>query len=296
VEHYLYDYWPIIQRPKLEWPKGARLAFWIGLNVEHFELGKPSTSITPVTAGFVPDPLNHGWRDYGARVGIWRTMEALDAYGIRASVPLNSDVCNLYPQIIEEGRKRNWVWLVHGKNHSTKETGMPVEEERSYLNEVVSTIRMVTGEQPRGWLGPSLTETFNTPDLLAEAGITYICDWCNDDQPYPMKVKTGQMISIPYAIELNDLSLVLGRGYSGPELGQALMDQFDVLYEEGTKTGRVMAVALHPFIAGQPFRHRYLDRALQYIAGHDGVWMATSDEIADWYYRHYYDQAVAHGR
>jgi hypothetical protein len=111
-----------------------------------------------------------------------------------------------------------------------------------------------------------------------------------------MKVKTGQMISIPYAIELNDLSLVLGRGYSGPELGQALMDQFDVLYEEGTKTGRVMAVALHPFIAGQPFRHRYLDRALQYIAGHDGVWMATSDEIADWYYRHYYDQAVAHGR
>jgi peptidoglycan/xylan/chitin deacetylase (PgdA/CDA1 family) len=220
-------------------------------------------------------------------------MELLDNYQIRASVPLNSDVCERYPQIIDAGSERSWVWLVHGKNHSTKQTGMSLDQERSYLAEVVDTIKEATGKHPRGWLGASLTETVNTPNLLAEMGVNYICDWCNGDQPYPLTVASGKMISVPYAIEINDISLVLGRGYTAPEFCQAVMDQFDVLYEEAAKIGRVMAVALHPFIAGQPFRHKHLDRALDYITGHEQVWVTTSDEIADWYYQRYYHQATA---
>jgi peptidoglycan/xylan/chitin deacetylase (PgdA/CDA1 family) len=292
VENQLYDYWPLIRRPRLELPNGAKLAFWIGLNIEHYEIDKPSTSIFGGTAMLQPDPLNYGWRDYAPRVGVWRMMGLLDRYGMRASVLLNSDVCRYYPEIIEEGNKRNWEWLAHGKNNSIFEANMSLEEERAYLTDVVNTLKAGTGKQPRGWLGPALTETFNTPDILAELGVEYILDWCNDDQPYPMHVKQGRMISIPYSIEMNDISLFVGKPLPPQDFYQMVVDQFDVLYEEGASSGRVFCLALHPFVINVPFRHRWLDKALAYITGHDGVWLTTGNEIADWYYQRYYEQAV----
>jgi allantoinase len=291
VENQLYDHSPMIHRPRLELPDGKRLAFWIGLNIEHYELDKPSTSIFGATATLQPDPLNYGWRDYGPRVGIWRTMQALDRYGIRASVLLNSDVPSRYPEIIEEGNKRDWIWLAHGKNNSILQAGMTEDEERQYLTDVVSTIRDATGQQPRGWLGPALTETFNTPNILADLGVDYLLDWCNDDQPYPMHVKQGRLISLPYAIEMNDIPMVLGKGFTGPQFAEAVIDSFDLLYAEGAESARVMCLALHPFITGQPSRHAYLEKVLEHVAKHDEVWLATSNEIADWYYQNYYDQA-----
>jgi len=293
MDNQLFDYSPIIRRPRLELPNGARLAFWIGVNVEHFEVDKPSTSLNPGTAMLQPDPLNFGWRDYGTRVGIFRMMELFDSLGIRASVLLNADVCTRYPAIIEEGNKRGWAWLAHGKNNSTLQADMSLEDERALLTEVVGTIRESTGRRPRGWLGPALSETFNTPDLLAELGIDYICDWCNDDQPYPMKVKSGRMISVPYAIEVNDIPAFLGKGFAADQFQQMIVDQFDALYAEGEQSARVMCIALPPFIMGQPFRIKYLRQALEYITSHDDVWLATGDEIADWYYERYYDRAVA---
>ena len=292
MDNQLYQYSPIIHRPKLELPGDARVAFWIGLNIEHYEVDKPSTSIFGGTATLQPDPLNYGWRDYGPRVGIWRVMDLLDKYGIRASVLLNSDVCERYPQILEEGKKRRWVWLAHGKNNSIFEAGMSREQERQYLKDVVQTITAATGQQPRGWLGPALTETFNTPELLRELGLTYLLDWCNDDQPFPLNVESDRMISVPYSIEMNDISLFVGKSLSPADFAQMVMDQFDVLYEEGAHSGRVMCLALHPFIIGQPFRHKYLDKALAYIAGHDRVWLTTSDEIAEWYFSHAFDEVV----
>jgi peptidoglycan/xylan/chitin deacetylase (PgdA/CDA1 family) len=293
MDNQLYDYSPIVERPALALPNGARVAFWIGLNIEHYEVDKPSTSIFGGTAALQPDPLNYGWRDYGPRVGIWRMIDVLDKHHLRASVLLNSDVCERYPQIIEQGRQRGWAWLAHGKNNSIFEAGMSLEEERTYLTQVVRTIQQGTGSHPKGWLGPALTETFNTPELLTELGLTYLLDWCSDDQPFPLKVKAGRMISVPYSIEMNDVSLFVGKSLSGQDFAQAVMDQFDVLYEEGAHSARVMCLALHPFIVNQPYRHKYLDRALEYIVGHDAVWLATSDEIADWYYATGYDAAVA---
>jgi peptidoglycan/xylan/chitin deacetylase (PgdA/CDA1 family) len=292
VDNQLYDYSPIIERPRLELPNGARLAFWVGLNVEHYLVDKPATSIFSGTAMLQPDPLNYGWRDYGPRVGIWRMMDVLDKYRMRASVLLNADVCQSYPQIISEGNKRGWVWLAHGKNNSIFEAGMSLEEERAYLTEVVRSIEQGTGKRPKGWLGPALTETFNTPEILAELGLTYLLDWCNDDQPYPLKVKAGRMISVPYSIEMNDITLFVSKSLSGPDFAQQVMDQFDVLYDEGARSGRVMCLALHPFVVNQPFRHKYLDKVLEYIAGHDQVWLTTSDEIADWYLANGYEQAA----
>jgi peptidoglycan/xylan/chitin deacetylase (PgdA/CDA1 family) len=268
------------------------VAVWVGVNVEYYEDGKPGISIAPATAELNPDPLNVGWRDYGLRVGLWRLAEVLERHAITPSVLLNSDVCSLYPDIIEEGLRRDWVWLAHGKNNSTFETDMSLDDERRYLTDVIETIARDTGRRPRGWLGPFLTESFNTPDLLAALGLTYICDWCNDDQPYPIHVKRGKMISLPYSIEVNDVQLFLEKGLSGPDFHQVVVDQFDALYESGGQTGQVMALPLHPFLTGLPFRLKYLDSALRHIAARDEVWLTTSDEIAEWYFQQHYDEAV----
>jgi allantoinase len=281
MDNQLFDYSPITERPPLAWPGGARVAFYLGLNIEHYQVDRPSTSIFGGTAGLSPDPLNYGWRDYGPRVGIWRLIESIDRLGLRASVLLNSDVCSRYPQIIEAGRERGWAWLAHGRDNSTFEAGMSADEERAYLAEVVDTIEKATGSRPKGWLGPALTETFETPRLLAGLGLSYVLDWCNDDQPYRLNV--DGMLSVPYSIEVNDVTLFVGKSLSGPDFRQIVIDQFDQLYADSATSGRVMALCLHPFIVNQPFRHRYLVEALEYIAGHGDVWLTTSDEIADHY-------------
>ncbi len=160
----LFDYSPITERPSLTWPGGKQVAFYVGLNVEHFLPDQPSTSIWPID--LKPDPLNHGWRDYGARVGIWRIMDILDRYGVRASVLLNSMVAEHNPQIIQAGVDRDWAWLAHGKTNSTLHTGLEPDEESKVLTEIVDTIEKATRRRPQGWMGPGLTETHNTPSLL----------------------------------------------------------------------------------------------------------------------------------
>jgi allantoinase len=281
MDNALYSYSPIIERQRLLWPNGARLALYVGLNVEHFEIDKPSTSIWAGTAHLKPDPLNYGWRDYGARVGFWRLIDVLDKYGLRASVLLNADVCGHYPQIIDAGRQRNWAWLAHGKNNSILHADMALAEERSALADIIETIAAATGQRPQGWMGPGLTETFATPKLLKEFGLSYVLDWCADDQPFPLAVPG--LISVPYSIELNDIALFVAKSFTGDEFYRAVTDQFDQLYADSAVSGRVMALALHPFVIGQPFRLKYLAKALDYIAAHEGVWLTTSDDIAGHY-------------
>lgn len=283
MDNELYGYSPITERERFSWPGGARVAFYVGLNIEHFQLGTPSTSLDEATAALVPDPLNHGWREYGVRVGIWRVMQALDRHGVRASALLNSAVCEHYPQIVEAGLARNWAWLAHGRDNSTLQAGMTEEDERGYLIGVVETIEKATGQRPRGWLGPALTETFRTPTLLAELGLGYVLDWTNDDQPYPLNIPG--MLSVPYSVELNDLQLFTMHGMTGPDFVQLVKDQVDQLHDDSAAGGRVMALALHPFVIGQAFRTKYLDQALEYVVNHPGVWTATSDEIAEHYVR-----------
>lgn len=275
-----YTYSPIIERPALHWPNGAAVAVYIGLNIEHFLPDVPSTSIWPGTAELRPDPLNHGWRDYGARVGIWRTISALDEHGLRASVLLNSTVAAAYPQIIAAGLERNWAWLAHGQTNSLLHNGIGVEDERRVLAEITDVITTATGRRPLGWMGPGLTETHHTPELLSELGFQYVLDWTNDDQPYRLTVPG--MLSVPYSVELNDL-LLFSKGLTGPEFVQIVKDQYAQLRADSATGGRVLALALHPFVIGQPFRHRYLADALSYLAAQPDAWLTTSDDIADHY-------------
>jgi peptidoglycan/xylan/chitin deacetylase (PgdA/CDA1 family) len=283
MENPLYDWSPIVRRPRLELPGGARVAVWVGLNVEHYAFGQPALSLAPFTAELVPDPTNYGWRDYGPRVGIWRLMDVLDRTGFRASAITNLDVLDRYPEIVEEGRKRDWAWVAHGTNNSSWHVGMERDDEVALVSGIVDAFAATCGQRPLGWLGPALTSTLNTTAVLAELGFQYTLDWAVDDQPFPMNVPSGRLLSIPYSSEVNDIPLVHLHHQSGAGLRDAIVDQFDQLYAEGEQSGRVMGIGLHPFLAGQPFRAKYVAQALEHIAGHDDVWRATSDEIAAWY-------------
>ena len=280
-EHGRFSYSAIVDRKPLHWPNGARVAVWVIPNIEHFLFDRPSTSLAAVTTSLRPDILNYSWRDFGPRVGIWRMIDVMERHGVKGTVALNSDVCQFYPRIIEAGKQLGWEWMGHGKNNSGLMTQESEAEESAFIREVVKTIQSATGKQHRGWLSPALSETTRTPDLLAEAGIEYVGNWVNDEQPYKMNVKSGVMYSIPYSAEINDIPAILDLKRSPEEFGRMIEDQFDVLYEDSATTGRVMSICLHPFIIGHPFRSKYFDKALKHIRSRQDVWFATGSEIID---------------
>ncbi|BCH29370.1 polysaccharide deacetylase [Mesorhizobium sp. L-8-10] len=285
--HQRFGFSPISRRRRLEMPGGARIAVWVIPNIEHFHFDKPSTSITPITAHLKPDVLNYAWRDFGNRVGVWRLMDIMERHGFKGTAALNAEVCEYYPEIIDAGNKLGWEWMAHGRTNSELLNGQSEEQERVIVKSVVDTIALGTGVKPKGWLGPALTESHNTPDILAENGIEYLCDWCNDEQPYEFNVRNGKLISVPYSIEVNDIPAFLDRGMSPEQFGQMIVDQFDVLYADGERNPRIMAVCLHPFLIGHGFRAKYLEKAFEYISKKEKVWISTGGEISDWYYENY---------
>ncbi|HEX3972803.1 MAG TPA: polysaccharide deacetylase family protein [Stellaceae bacterium] len=264
----LFPYSPIIDRPPVRWPNGANLAVWVVPNIEHFHLEMTQNA---------PDIRNYSRRDYGNRVGIWRMMEVLQKNGLRGTVALNGEVATYYPRVMEEAIRLKWELMGHGVTNSALLTGLSIDEEAGVIAKTKAAIEGY-GQKMKGWLGPGLTETWNTLDLLRNAGVDYICDWVNDDLPYRMN---NGIYSIPYSIELNDMPLFNNPTISIDDFEKRIRDTFDVLYEEGEKAGRVMGIALHPFLTGAPHRIRYLDRALRYIGEHDKVWFATGSEIIE---------------
>ena len=288
------DYSPIIDRPRLTWPHQARVAFWVAPNVEHYEyLPDYDGHRNPWPRMPYPDAREYSYRDYGNRVGFWRMLEVLDAYAIRCCVSLNLAVLEHYPEIAEAMVQRDWDFMSHGIYNTRYLYGYSADQERAFYQDCIETLKRHTGKPLKGMLGPAISGTVHTPDLMAEAGLIYHTDWLHDDQPVPIQVKSGKLISVPYSTELND-SPLFRTHFEGEDFVQICQDQFDQLYREGETSGRVMCIALHPFVIGQPHRVHYLDEILRYIMSHDGVWQTTADEIADYYLAHYYDQAMAH--
>jgi peptidoglycan/xylan/chitin deacetylase (PgdA/CDA1 family) len=276
----------MITRPIFKLPKDYKVAVWVVPNIEYFDIGGTNYGGVGVS---VPPPnvFDYAARDYGLRVGIWRLMDVLDKYKIKATVALNSEVCSHYPVIIEEAKKRGWEFMGHGMTNSVMLGGKNEEEERQIIRTTVNDIAEFTGERPKGWLGPALSETFNTPDILAEEGIKYLCDWCSDDQPYEMKVKKGHLISIPYSIDINDIPIFIYNHQTPSEFSEIAKEQFAVLYEDSNKQSRIMCIAVHPFLIGQAYRIRSLDNVLKYITQHRDVWFPTGWEIARFFYQQY---------
>ena len=289
----LYDYSPMSERPKITWPNGARVAFWVAPNIEFYELDPPLNPGRRAWPKPHPDVVPHSHRDYGNRAGFWRMMEVMAKYGVRGSVSLNVAMCQHHPEIIEACSALDWEFFSHGVYNTRYTYTMTEAQERAMMEDVIKNIKDCTGQDTDGWLAPALSYTTNTFELLAEYGVKYTCDLFHDDQPQPVNTKSGKLISVPYSLEMNDTVVLSMMGKSSRHYTEILKANFDQLYEEGAENSQVMCIPLHPFLIGQPHRIGNFAEVLEYITGHDKVWVTTGREIAAHYYEHHYDNVVA---
>jgi peptidoglycan/xylan/chitin deacetylase (PgdA/CDA1 family) len=265
-----------VRRPPLIWPNAARVALLVIPNVEFFAL-----SDAIVGGGTPPDVPAWSVRDYGNRVGIFRLMEVLDRYAVRGTAALNGEICTQHPEIVAEGCARSWEWMGHNMTNARRLTAVPADEERALIRLTLDTIAAGTGARPAGWLGAGLAETWNTLGHLAAEGVEYVCDWVNDDQPYLMQLEDGRsLVAIAYEHDIDDKVAYERRNVTSHEFRDMIVRQFDVLYREGARSGRCMAIAVHPYLSGAAHRIGALDAALEHICSHDGVWLATGAEVA----------------
>jgi len=276
-------YTPITQRPPLRLPKGERVVVWTIVNVENWspDNAMPRTVLPPpMGQPLLPDVPNWAWHEYGMRVGFWRFLEVLGARNIKASFAVNGSACKVYEAACSAARDAGWDFIGHG---FVQRPMHKVADQPAAIAGTIEAIRALTGKAPRGWESPGLTETAETLDLLAAAGIEYVCDWCLDDQPVKLATRSGPIVSVPYTVEINDVVMTAVQGHRSDEIYRRGVDQFDRLYLDGATTPRVMAISIHPFLTGVPHRIKYLEMLYDYILGHDGVVMMTGSEILDWY-------------
>lgn len=276
-------YVPITERPKLTLPGGARVAVWTIVNVENWDpsAAMPRTVLPPpMGQPLLPDLPNWAWHEYGMRVGFWRFLEALGQRKLKASFALNGSVCAEYPAVCQAALDAGWDFMGHG---FVQRPMHKVDDQRAAIAATIKAIKDFTGTPPRGWESPGLTETMETADLLAELGIEYVADWVLDDQPVDIRTRTGRLTSVPYTVELNDVSITAVQQQPSDELLRRGRDQFDRLHREGATIPRVMAISIHPYLTGVPHRIKYLEALYDYILGHEGVVMWTGAEILDWY-------------
>ena len=278
------DYSPISARKKLVLPGGARLALWVIVNIEEWDINEtmPRTVLTPPAGGSpMPDIPNWAWHEYGNRVGFWRMLEVFDALGVPAVLAINGSAIGRYGAIVDAAKALGWEFIGHGFSQKNMQK---VADEKADIGRTSAAIRDATGKAPRGWLGPGLTETWETPDLLAEAGYDYVCDWVLDDQPVRLKTRDGKsIVNLPYTQECNDVAMMLIQHHKASEYHDRAIDQFEQLYHDAADSARVMALVVHPYIMGAPHRLKYFRSALAHIRAHDGVLCWTGERILDWY-------------
>jgi peptidoglycan/xylan/chitin deacetylase (PgdA/CDA1 family) len=280
--HGRYDHSSIVNRPNYSWPEQKRLAFYIALNIEHFAFGT-GIGMDPTNRGGPQTTRNFAWRDYGNRVGNWRLFAILDELKLPATILLNSSVCYHYPDIVQKIRERGDDVLGHGRTNAELLTPMWEQDEARAIAEVTEVIEKHVGVRPTGWMGPGAMESRITPDLLKEAGYTHLLDWPVDDQPIWMRTRAGPLLSVPYPMELNDAGTLVARDHTGRQFAEMIVDQFEEMLEQCEHQPLVLALSLHGFIVGQPFRLRPLRQAIKHCVEHkhkDRVWITRAGDIA----------------
>ncbi|HEX6320629.1 MAG TPA: polysaccharide deacetylase family protein [Burkholderiales bacterium] len=281
--HERLAYSPIAGRAPLALPGGARMVVWTIVNVEEWDIDRPMprTVLTPPAGGVPkPDIPNWAWHEYGNRVGFWRMLEVLDELKIRAVLAINGTAIRSYEAVSRAALERNWEFMGHGY---TQRNMQAVEDEREDIRKTTEAIREFTGRAPRGWLGPGLTETWDTPDILAEQGYDYVADWVLDDQPVWLKTRSRPLVSVPYTQECNDVAMMLIQHHKASEYADRAIDQFDQIYADAKDSARVMALVVHPYIMGAPHRLKYYRKALEHIVKRRDVAVWTGEQILDWY-------------
>jgi len=279
--HGRYAYSAITRRPDYSWPRSRRLAIYIGFHLEQFDfgagLGATLGAKTPE-----PDVLNHSWRDYGNRVGVWRCLDLFDELSLRVGALVNTACYDHCPEVVDAFTKRGDELIAHGHSSSLRQGELREEDEKWLLRYCRGRIRKESGAEASGWLSPGIAETVRTPDLLIETGYRYTLDWSHDDQPVELRTRGGPLWSIPYPQELNDVAMILERRMDARDFADMIVDNFDEMLEQSQAQPLVMGVALHPYIVGQPYRMRHLRRALEHIHREKRVWWTTPGAICDW--------------
>lgn len=280
--HGRYEYRPIHERPDYSWPDGNRLAVYVALNLEHFAFGEGmGAELAP--GGPQPDVLNYAWRDYGNRVGVWRLLDLFESLKLPVAVLANAALYEYCPEVLAAFRTRGDEIVAHGHTNAQRQGVIPEPQERSLIAEVTATMTKAEGKPPAGWLGPWISESRQTPDLLKEAGYRYLLDWCCDDQPLWFNTRSGPILSIPYPQEINDIPAIAVRRASAAEFADMIVDNFDELLEQSRRQPLVFGIALHAYITGQPFRLRHLRRALAHISQQaDRIWLTRPGAIAEY--------------
>ena len=274
------DFSAIVDRPPLHLPNGARVVVLLVVNVEQKEFDSPVGSPLTAPGGTPPEVPAFSRFEYGLRVGVWRMMEAIQRIGVATTMALNASVFESYGRVVDGALQKGWAIV----GHAYYQEPLPSEpDERSVIRRTLDTIEEKTGKRPLGWLGPGLNETFDTPDVLADEGVRLVLDWVNDDQPYPLKVKSGSLLSVPYSNELNDIGVYIRSGHSAPELYERAKNALDTLLGDEPETARVLPLAVHPFIFGQPHRFPYFVKMLELVKNHPSVVSMTATEIYEWY-------------
>ena len=279
--HDRYAYSPLRGRPNYPWPDGKRLAVYFALNLEHFAYGEGlGAELSP--GGPQPDILNFAWRDYGNRVGAWYMLDAFDALKLPMAALVNSAMYDYAPQLVAACRARGDEIVGHGRTNTERQGILKEAEERTLIAHATERLAKEEGRAPEGWLGPWISHSHVTPDLLAEQGYRYLLDWCMDDQPIWFDCRGGKKImAVPYPQEINDIPAIVARKENASDFADMIVDQFDEMRELSAERPLVMGVALHAYILGQPHRLRHLKRALKHIAQHrDAIWLTTPGAIA----------------
>ena len=288
----LYDYWPYIDRPKIVWPNGAKLAFWVAPNIEFYEIDPPINPNRKPWPRTKPPVTAYSIRDYGNRVGHMRQMALLDKYNIRGSISLSAAICEHHPEIVEMCLERDWEFFSHGIYNTRYTYGLSEDQEREMILDAFSTIEKHTGKPPVGYLAPALSHSEHTLDLFAEIGGLYTCHLFHDDQPTPVRVRSAKkFVSVPYSLEMNDTIAFVVNKIEPRHYGKIMRENFDRLYQEGTESGTVMCIPTHNYQISCPHRMRAFEETLEYITGHPDVWVTTGREIAEYYIEHYYDSS-----
>jgi allantoinase len=285
-----WDWSPIVKRPRLQWPNGARLAVCLLVDLGHYDWKPPAGAFDPPTHtpphsfNPYPDYVTVTHREYGHRVGIFRMMEVLDRYKVKATVPMDAHTADHYPILVEECQSRGWEIIGHGVTQRQAITSLMSEkEERYYIQQSIDALKRATGTSPAGWLGPEHSQSARTPKILAEMGIRYCCDFPNDEQPYRVHTPSGELYALPCMIEIGDTIGHYNRKVALPRWVQMVKETVDVMHADAEDTGLLLAFRLHPWCTGQAYRIKYLEEIVAHIAGREKVWIATGSEIIDWY-------------
>lgn len=270
------------------------MAVWVVPNIEHYEYLPPPGAVDPYPRTPHPDVRKFAYHDYGNRTGFWRMLEVLDRHAVPATVSLNVAVLDHYPQIADAMTERGWEFMSHGLYNTRYLIGLDRAAEREFLDVCNRVLERHTGRRFAGMLGPNITGNIWTPDLMAEAGMTYHADWVHDERPTPLRTAGGaRMVALPYSYELNDAPLLMRSHREGAAYTKMCADQFDELCEGEEHVGRMMCLSLHPFAIGQPHRVEALDAVLAHLRSRDDVWIATGSQIAEHYLSTAYDDDLA---